>query len=53
MMTAMLTVENIMAEHRLYDTWRVNDDAEYHEAGSQSSGSPEAGTRLTPIRLPQ
>ncbi len=33
MMTAMLTVENILAGARVYDTWCVNEDAEYHEAG--------------------
>jgi protoporphyrinogen oxidase len=31
MMTAMLTVENILAGRRVYDVWRVNQDAEYHE----------------------
>ena len=35
MMTAMLTVENILAGQRIYDTWCVNEDAEYHEAGSE------------------
>ena len=35
MMTAMLTVENIKAGARVYDTWCVNEDAEYHEAGSE------------------
>ncbi|NBC37025.1 NAD(P)-binding protein [Novosphingobium sp. FSY-8] len=35
MMTAMLTVENIKAGERLYDTWCVNEDAEYHEAGDE------------------
>ena len=35
MMTAMLTVENILAGERLYDTWCVNEDAEYHEAGDE------------------
>ncbi len=33
MMTAMLTTENILAGKRVYDTWCVNQDAEYHEAG--------------------
>ena len=33
MMTAMLCVENILADTRLYDLWQVNSDAEYHEAG--------------------
>jgi protoporphyrinogen oxidase len=35
MMTAMLTVENILAGERIYDTWCVNEDAEYHEAGEE------------------
>jgi protoporphyrinogen oxidase len=37
MMTAMLTVENIIAGHRFYDTWCVNEDAEYHEAGDEGA----------------
>ncbi len=37
MMTAMLTVENIIAGERLYDTWCVNEDAEYHEAGDEGA----------------
>ncbi|MEM8726189.1 MAG: NAD(P)/FAD-dependent oxidoreductase, partial [Pseudomonadota bacterium] len=37
MMTAMLTVENILAEKRIYDTWCVNEDAEYHEAGDEGA----------------
>jgi protoporphyrinogen oxidase len=39
MMTAMLTVENIVAGARVYDTWCVNEDAEYHEAGSEGAES--------------
>ena len=35
MMTAMLTTENILAGTRVYDTWCVNEDAEYHEAGDE------------------
>ena len=35
MMTAMLTVENIVAGSRIYDIWNVNEDAEYHEAGDE------------------
>jgi len=35
MMTAMLTVENIVAGSRVYDIWCVNEDAEYHEAGNE------------------
>lgn len=37
MMTAMLTVENILAGERKYDTWCVNEDAEYHEAGDEGA----------------
>lgn len=37
MMTAMLTVENILAEARVYDIWCVNEDAEYHEAGDEGA----------------
>ncbi len=37
MMTAMLTVENIVAGERIYDTWCVNEDAEYHEAGDEGA----------------
>jgi protoporphyrinogen oxidase len=37
MMTAMLTVKNIIAGQRVYDVWRVNQDAEYHEAGSAAA----------------
>lgn len=40
MMTAMLTAENILAGKRVYDTWCVNEDAEYHEAGDEGA---EAG----------
>jgi protoporphyrinogen oxidase len=49
MMTAMLTVKNILAGRRLFDVWDVNEDAEYHEAGA--SGAREAlrgGERLVP-----
>lgn len=31
MMTAMLTVRNILAGTSKYDVWAVNEDAEYHE----------------------
>jgi protoporphyrinogen oxidase len=67
MMTAMLTVENILAGTRLYDTWQVNEDAEYHEAGnegdarvlpSQGSGhgavTPDQAAALASVRnVPQ
>ncbi|NOS87646.1 MAG: NAD(P)/FAD-dependent oxidoreductase [Methylococcaceae bacterium] len=34
MMTAMLTVENILAGHARFNIWDVNEDAEYHEETS-------------------
>jgi len=37
MMTAMLTVRNILADNRAYDIWQVNEDAEYHEAGDEGT----------------
>jgi len=33
MMTALLTAENILAGEELWDVWRVNQDADYHEVG--------------------
>ncbi len=44
MMTAMLTVENIIAGEKIYDVWKVNQDAEYHEEQRDSDES----TRLVP-----
>jgi protoporphyrinogen oxidase len=40
MMTGMLTAANIIAGETLYDVWRVNEDAEYSEAGAH--GGEEA-----------
>jgi protoporphyrinogen oxidase len=52
MMTAMLSVENILADAKLYDLWQVNGDAEYHEAGhaavEETNGS---ALRLVPTRV--
>jgi len=43
MMTAMLCVKNILGGGPLYDLWRVNEDAEYHEQGTgRSSPAPAA-----------
>ncbi|MGB3807725.1 MAG: NAD(P)/FAD-dependent oxidoreductase [Erythrobacter sp.] len=44
MMTAMLTVENILAGRRIYDTWCVNEDAEYHEAGDEGAQAALPGS---------
>ena len=50
MMTAMLTVENILAGARKYDVWNVNEDAEYHEAGAPTEALKSV--RLVPARVP-
>src|SRR3954470_17944144 len=46
MMTAMLCVENILVDSRLYDLWQVNQDAEYHEDGAAAEPEGAAGTAL-------
>ena len=48
MMTAVLTVKNILAGETVYDVWDVNQDAEYHEVHRASSVS---GQRAVPRRL--
>lgn len=40
MMTAMLTVKNILAGEKMYDVWRVNQDAEYLETGERGVPIP-------------
>ncbi len=50
MMTAMLTAKNILAGRQLYDPWRVNQDAEYHEAGAAGAEQGETGLRMVPVR---
>lgn len=47
MMTAILTVENIIAGYPKFDPWKVNQDAEYIEDGPSST----SGLRLVPLRL--
>ncbi|HEX8421345.1 MAG TPA: NAD(P)/FAD-dependent oxidoreductase [Sphingomonas sp.] len=51
MMTAMLTVRNIVAGERIYDIWGVNEDAEYHEAGTEGERAALASVRDVPERL--
>ncbi|RYE02151.1 MAG: NAD(P)/FAD-dependent oxidoreductase [Sphingomonadales bacterium] len=51
MMTAMLTVRNIEAGARVYDVWNVNEDAEYHESGSEGEQAALASERLVPEKL--
>ena len=51
MMTAMLTARNILAGHRLYNVWDVNEDAEYHEAGSCGVNDALKSERLVPRQV--
>ncbi len=52
MMTAMLSVENILADAKLYDLWQVNSDAEYHEAGTAPMEETKGSAlRLVPTRV--
>ncbi len=50
MMTAMLTVENIVAGRRVFDVWKVNQDAEYQEVGEAGAQSV-TGLREVPRRV--
>ena len=52
MMTAMLTVENIVAGSRVYDVWCVNEDAEYHEAGAEGEQAALPTAPVEPRRAP-
>ncbi|MCA3697338.1 NAD(P)/FAD-dependent oxidoreductase [Aquidulcibacter sp.] len=51
MMTAMLTVKNIQAGEKIYDIWNVNEDAEYHESGTEGEQAALASERLVPRRV--
>jgi protoporphyrinogen oxidase len=51
MMTAMLCVENILAGEEVFDLWRVNQDAEYHEAGAAGAQAGATGLRAVPQRI--
>jgi protoporphyrinogen oxidase len=51
MMTAMLTVKNIIAGRHIYDVWCVNEDAEYHEAGEAGVRAALDSVRLVPARV--
>ncbi|MBS2024781.1 MAG: NAD(P)/FAD-dependent oxidoreductase [Deltaproteobacteria bacterium] len=50
MMTAMLTAQNIIAGNRALDPWKVNEDAQYHEAGAAGAEST-SGLRAVPKKL--
>ena len=51
MMTAMLTVENILAGERKFNVWSVNEDAEYTEAGLSGAESALTSERLVPRKV--
>jgi hypothetical protein len=56
MMTAMLTVRNILAGDSRYDVWDVNQDAEYHEVGRavehrETATAGASGLRQVPRRV--
>ena len=48
MMTALLAARNILAGRSEYDVWAVNQDGEYHEAGS--AGEQRIEPRLVPVK---
>jgi len=51
MMTAMLTVKNILSGTRQFDMWNVNADAEYHETVGRDEAEALAGVRSVPRKL--
>ncbi len=51
MMTAMLTVQNIIAGEQLFDIWNVNEDAEYHEAGGSGASQALKSVRMVPRKV--
>ncbi len=51
MMTAMLTVENILVGERRFNVWSVNEDAEYTEAGYSGAESALKSERLVPKKV--
>ena len=50
MMTGMLTAANIVAHADVYDTWQVNEDAEYGESGVSGATEALKSVRLVPGR---
>jgi protoporphyrinogen oxidase len=48
MMTAMLAVKNILAGRNLFDLWKVNDDAIYHETIGSDAEDPAPIGRMVP-----
>ena len=52
MMTAMLTVENILAGNRARDVWRVNQDAEYTEDSVEARVEEAPRAYMPPAAIP-
>ncbi|MDP1573419.1 MAG: NAD(P)/FAD-dependent oxidoreductase [Coxiellaceae bacterium] len=50
MLTAMLTVENILAKKNLYNVWKVNQDDDYHEVKLQTNFDIKEGLRDAPVQ---
>ena len=50
MMTGMLTAQNIVLGEKRFDTWQVNEDAEYGEAGLSGAQEALRSERLVPKR---
>jgi UDP-galactopyranose mutase (EC 5.4.99.9) len=51
MMTGLLTAQNIIAGERRYDTWQVNEDAQYGEAGLSGAEEALKSERLVPRKV--
>jgi len=51
MMTAMLTVKNILSGSNKFNVWNVNQDAEYHESGHAGENSLSSGLRAVPEKI--
>jgi protoporphyrinogen oxidase len=51
MMTGMLTALNIVAGREAFDVWRVNEDAEYSEAGVEGAVEALSSERLVPRKV--
>ena len=44
-------LRNIVAGEKLYDIWGVNEDAEYHESGTEGEQAALASVRDVPSRV--
>jgi protoporphyrinogen oxidase len=51
MMTGLLTALNIIAGENIHDVWRVNEDAEYCEAGLSGAEEALVSERLVPRKV--